>query len=129
MDDKEFLSLKNVLHRKIIEVNKLQEKYMQETGQRYVIAGLEPVLHEDESVEAAWQKVVKCTPFVEDLFDRIELAIKDGDLRLLKPESHPEYQETDYVDQLREITKTIGFLMHDLGIAGRELKYKEKEEN
>ena len=79
------------------------------------------------NVEKKWQRVIDCQPDIENLFNEIEIAIENNELSLLKPETDPANQETDYVEQLREVTKTIGFLLRDLEGIGRELGYENDQ--
>ena len=65
----------------------------------------------------AWEKVIKCTPLVDELFDEIEDAIKNGKLKTSKL--------NDDVEKFREITKTIGFLMCELKEVGYKLNYND----
>jgi len=78
-------------------------------------------------VEKTWQRVIDCQPDIENLFNAIETAIENNELSLLKPETDPANQETDYVEQLREVTKTIGFLLRDLEGIGHELGYENDQ--
>ena len=79
------------------------------------------------NVEKKWQRVIDCQPDIENLFNEIEIAIENNELSLLKPETDPANQEIDYVEQLREVTKTIGFLLRDLEGIGHELGYENDQ--
>ena len=78
-------------------------------------------------VEVAWKKVIKCTPLVDELFDEIESAIASGELKVLNNNGCLKILNSD-VEKLREMTKTIGFLMNDLKWVGYKLNYNELED-